>query len=106
MQEPHFGMRTQGDEVRTLHTNVLPLIGASAAFLQLQPESPFQTHYKTMVTSLIAACVYVVTGLASIKFNGFIKEVITEVSLLSGLLSPLLMFLTMFPLLGWVCLVL
>ncbi|XP_010103948.2 casein kinase 1-like protein HD16 isoform X2 [Morus notabilis] len=97
---------TQGNVVKTLHACVLALIGASATFLQLKQQSPFQTDYKTMVAFLIAVCIYVVTGLASTKFNGFAEEVTTKVSLLSGLLSPLLLFLIMVPALGWVCLVL
>lgn len=58
-----------------------------------------------MVAFLIVVCIYVVTGLASIKFSGFAEEVTTNVSLLSGLLASLLLFLIMVPALGWACLV-
>ncbi|XP_024017332.1 casein kinase 1-like protein HD16 [Morus notabilis] len=98
--------RTRANVVKTLHTCVMALIGVSVAFLQLKQQSPFKTDYATMVAFLIAICIYVMTGLASIKCNGIAEEVSTKVSLLSGLLASVLLILVMVPGLGWVCLVL
>ncbi|EXC21501.1 hypothetical protein L484_014856 [Morus notabilis] len=95
----------RADVVKALHDGVFFLIGASVAILPLKQQSPFETHYWTMVAFLIVVCIYVVTGLASIKFSGFAEEVTTNVSLLSGLLASLLLFLIMVPALGWACLV-